>query len=175
MEPDNLSLTPALVTQIRSLVENGVPATLAGESLGIPTSLMKNWINRGQQENYGIYYQLVRNIAQGRAKFEIRHILLLGAGAPAEPRNSKYLLEKLRKKRWGEETHINTGDQVNILNINSLEALPDSKKKQVYDSLMAPAEEILALPAESYKLSDPEAITSPTWDNSDLDIEWDNL
>lgn len=74
-------LTKELIEKICKYIEIGVPFKYAALACGISERTFYNWLERGEREKQGIYFQFLQSIKEAEAKSVVRDIAIIEKAA----------------------------------------------------------------------------------------------
>jgi hypothetical protein len=106
-------LTPAVHKTLVKAAREGLPKNRTCHLVGIDTSTLWHWIDRGEQ---GIepYAALVRDLERAETEFEQEMVSLVAEAARADPRNwtaAMTILERKHPERYGRrDVHVVEGN-----------------------------------------------------------------
>jgi hypothetical protein len=99
-------LTPKVQQAICDAVRNGNYYEAAATSAGIEYRTFRNWVERGEQEDAGIYFQFVQSLRAAEAEAETKLVAEWRAQVPEDWRAARDLLARRHPERWGPKDRL---------------------------------------------------------------------
>ena len=99
-------LTKEVQEQICKYIEIGVPIKFAAEACGISERTFYNWMERGEKENKGCFFQFFQSVKKALAKSVARDIAIIEKAAQeGKWQASAWRLERRHPEFFGVKEH----------------------------------------------------------------------
>lgn len=108
-------LTPELQQAIVSALEIGATRTDAVASVGIDYHTFLNWLEQGQKERSGIFFQFFQAVTRAEASARIRFTSTIArAAADGDWRAALEYLKRRDRANWGDAVNVATNGDIVI-------------------------------------------------------------
>lgn len=94
------TISPAIVNQIVTLLQNGIAVEVTCAAVGINTSTFYNWMKRGGACSEGLYKDFFDGVERAYAICEINMVATVRKHADTDPTTARWLLSTRFPDRW---------------------------------------------------------------------------
>jgi hypothetical protein len=117
-------LTLQIQKAIGDKIVIGAPLKFAAEASGIDESTFYRWLQRGEKEKSGIYYEFRKYIMECEAKSVIVHLnIITRAANDGDPKASEWILERRFPEHFGRREKLDV--DTNITTRNDIPMTPE--------------------------------------------------
>lgn len=99
-------LTPEVQKKIVSAIRAGNYAQVAAKYAGIGESTYYNWLQRGRDENKGIYREFLEAVKRAESEAEVRTVALIHRHMEGSWQAAMTYLERKFPDRWGRTNRL---------------------------------------------------------------------
>lgn len=94
-------LTAQVQDTIVQAIRSGNYNEVAAQMAGVCERTLYNWLERGEEEQAGKYFQFLQAVKKAAAEAEARHLALIANAAQKTWQAAAWFLERKHPDRWG--------------------------------------------------------------------------